>query len=88
MIASYATIHRLAVRETTRAELARALHEIESARFVVVGRRDTNASYCYGSARQCAEFADGLERDVAVERMTAERKEQLAASKVRAYRCG
>lgn len=83
---SYAAIHRIAVREATRALLAKALGEIEAATHAVVGRRDATVVYCYGTLRVCEGFADGIEREVTIVPMTAEHKERESAHKVRAYR--
>jgi hypothetical protein len=87
MSASYAALHRLAVREATRVELQRALAEIEAAKFAAVGRRGRHAVHCYGTRAECDAFAEGLERDVKVVPMSADLKEICAAHKVRAYRC-
>lgn len=83
---SYAAIYRQAVREATRAELAKALGEIERSTHVVVGRHDVSKIWWYGSRSVCDDFVRGIERDVQVVPMTHEHKELCSANKVRAYR--
>lgn len=83
---SYAAIHRIAVREALRSELAQALGEIERSTHAAVGRRDPAYVYWYGSRTACEDFADGIEREVQIVKMTPEIKERLSAGKCAAYR--
>lgn len=82
---SFSSLHRKASREATRAELAQALGEIESASHAVVLRSDTTKVYCYGDDVVCGEFADGLS-DVRVVPMNGALKERLSRAKVQSYR--
>ncbi len=82
---SYAAIHRLAVREALRTELAQACGEIERATHAAVDKRDPSRVYCYGDLTTCDDFARGL-REVTVVPMTVDMKNVQSDHKCRVYR--
>lgn len=79
---SYASIHRKAVAESLRLELARAIDAIYAAKYVAVYN---GAIYCYGTMMECEHFAHGI-RGVSVRRITDKDQHELAIGKRRAYR--
>lgn len=83
---TYASVYHQAVREATRVQLQLAINRIERATHAVVHRRKRTFCYCYGSLRECEQFALGLERHCVVIPMTRAHKEREITHKVQVYR--
>jgi len=79
---SYASVHRKAVTESLRLELARAIAAIYDATHVAVY---CGKVYSYGTLRACEDFARDC-RGVSVRPMTDEDKHAEATHKRKAYR--
>lgn len=88
---SYTVIYRLAVREALRAELGKAIREIEASTHVLVkrqaGRRLSRSAeiYCVGTRQECETFADGL-RGVVIVEISTDIRDRLISAKLQAYR--
>lgn len=79
---SHAALHRLAVRDALRQELAGALARIYDATHVAMFGA---ALHCYGSKAECVGFADGL-RGVQVRAITEQEQHDQAQHKRQVYR--
>lgn len=82
---SYAAIHRIAVREALRVELAQACGAIERATHKVVDSRNAARYYWYGSLAECEDFARGL-WECRVAPMTHDDKEVEKSHKCKIFR--
>lgn len=80
---SYASVHREAVRESLRTELARALAEIDRATWVGM---QFDVIYTYGSRSEVENFAKGLGKAFKVREITDRDRAKLAKDKRAAYR--
>jgi hypothetical protein len=78
---SFGSLHRKAVRENLRSDLARALAEIDRATHVADYHGKIHA---YGSQTEVDTFAEGL-RGVKVRPITARERKDLALRKRQAY---
>lgn len=86
---SYATIHRLAVREARRVELGRALDEVRRATHVVatLPRRGSKRQvWCIGDRRTCEAFAADIGTGYRVEPITDADRERESVRLCAVYR--